>query len=246
MTIKLLMDHNYEGTIGFDAHPYRTESDPWDFVERNLRTAKIMKEKVRQFNENKAIQDLLKELRGANAGLKGTTAKFSKDAAQKLKDMTFDRERPDGTQAAVRTAGPTGDGVIARRVVRKNNGASALPRLSENWCKTPKTRVRECTVDDVKARLDRGEKVHLVDVREGGANSRPGTSRRRFISARESSSATSRNASPITRPRWCCIAAAASARPLAADNLQKMGYTNVISMDGGMRGWREKKYPETK
>jgi rhodanese-related sulfurtransferase len=30
---------------------------------------------------------------------------------------------------------------------------------------------------------------------------------------------------------------------LAADNLQKMGYTNVISMDGGMRGWREKGLP---
>ena len=30
---------------------------------------------------------------------------------------------------------------------------------------------------------------------------------------------------------------------LAADNLQKMGYTNVISMDGGIREWREKNYP---
>ena len=26
---------------------------------------------------------------------------------------------------------------------------------------------------------------------------------------------------------------------LAADNLQSIGYTNVISMDGGIRGWRE-------
>jgi rhodanese-related sulfurtransferase len=30
---------------------------------------------------------------------------------------------------------------------------------------------------------------------------------------------------------------------LAADTLQKMGYTNVISMDGGIREWREKGYP---
>jgi rhodanese-related sulfurtransferase len=30
---------------------------------------------------------------------------------------------------------------------------------------------------------------------------------------------------------------------LAADSLQKMGYTNVISMDGGIRDWREKGYP---
>jgi rhodanese-related sulfurtransferase len=33
---------------------------------------------------------------------------------------------------------------------------------------------------------------------------------------------------------------------LAADNLQKMGYKNVISMDGGIRDWREKGYPLTK
>jgi rhodanese-related sulfurtransferase len=32
---------------------------------------------------------------------------------------------------------------------------------------------------------------------------------------------------------------------LAADNLKKMGYNNVISMDGGIRGWREKRFPLT-
>jgi rhodanese-related sulfurtransferase len=33
---------------------------------------------------------------------------------------------------------------------------------------------------------------------------------------------------------------------LAADNLQKMGYKNVLSMDGGIRGWREKGFRLTK
>ena len=33
---------------------------------------------------------------------------------------------------------------------------------------------------------------------------------------------------------------------LAAENLERMGYTNVISMDGGWRGWTEKKYPVEK
>ena len=33
---------------------------------------------------------------------------------------------------------------------------------------------------------------------------------------------------------------------LAADNLQKMGYRNVFSMDGGIREWREKGYPLTR
>ncbi len=92
-TTKLLLDHKYPGTIGFDAHPYRNESDPWDFVDRNMRTFKIMKEKVQKFNENREIQDLLKEIHGANASLRGLTAKYSKEAAQKLKDMTFEPEK---------------------------------------------------------------------------------------------------------------------------------------------------------
>jgi len=33
---------------------------------------------------------------------------------------------------------------------------------------------------------------------------------------------------------------------LAADMLQKMGYTNVRSMAGGMRAWREHGYPVEK
>jgi len=30
---------------------------------------------------------------------------------------------------------------------------------------------------------------------------------------------------------------------LAADSLRKMGYRNVLSMDGGIREWREKGFP---
>lgn len=93
LTAKLLTDHNYQGTVGFDAHPYRTEADPWAFVERNMRTYKIMKEKVRQFNDNKEIQDLLKEIHGASPELKGLTARFSKEQAAKLKAMTFDADK---------------------------------------------------------------------------------------------------------------------------------------------------------
>jgi len=30
---------------------------------------------------------------------------------------------------------------------------------------------------------------------------------------------------------------------MAADNLQKMGYTKVLSMQRGIRGWRERAFP---
>ena len=89
-TTKLFMDHKYDGTIGFDAHPYRSEADPWDFVDRNMRTYKIMQDKVRQFNENREIQGLLQEIHGANPSHRGLTAKYGKEQARKLKDMTFD------------------------------------------------------------------------------------------------------------------------------------------------------------
>jgi xylose isomerase len=89
-TVKLLTDHQYGGTIGFDAHPYRSEADPWDFVDRNMRNYKIMQEKVRQFNENKEIQDLLKEIHGASPDKRGLMARYSKEQAKRLKEMTFD------------------------------------------------------------------------------------------------------------------------------------------------------------
>jgi xylose isomerase len=89
-TTKLLLDHKYPGTIGFDAHPYRSEADPWDFVERNMRTFVIMKDKVRQYNDNREIQSLLNEIHGAHPEMKGLVAKYSKDAAAKLKSMNFD------------------------------------------------------------------------------------------------------------------------------------------------------------
>jgi xylose isomerase len=89
-TTKLLLDHKYAGTIGFDCHPYRSEADPWDFVVRNLRTFKIMKEKVQQFNDNREIQDLLKDIHGAHPEMRGLMSKYSKEGALKLKATAFD------------------------------------------------------------------------------------------------------------------------------------------------------------
>src|SRR5919199_3184703 len=108
-----------------------------------------------------------------------------------------------------------------------------------------KTRVRECTVDDVKARLDRGDAFTLVDVREESeyaAGHIPGAVHlSKGVIERDVESKYSDKSTPLV---LYCGGGFRSA--LSADNLQKMGYTNVISMDGGMRGWREKKYPETK
>ncbi len=105
-----------------------------------------------------------------------------------------------------------------------------------------KTRVRETTVDEVKARLDRHEKFVLVDVREDreyDADHIPGAVHLgKGIIERDIEGKYPDLNTPLV---LYCGGGFRSA--LAADNLQKMGYTNVISMDGGIREWREKNYP---
>lgn len=104
-----------------------------------------------------------------------------------------------------------------------------------------KTRVRETNVDTVKTKIDRGDKFVLVDVREESEFAKdhlPGAIHlgkgviERDIEARV----------PGLNTEMVLYCGGGFRSALAADNLQKMGYTNVISMDGGIRDWREKGY----
>ncbi len=105
-----------------------------------------------------------------------------------------------------------------------------------------KRRVTECTIADVKARFDRGERFHFVDVREDGefAVDRARGARHigRGVLERDVETLIPDHAAPIVL--YC---GGGFRSVLSADNLQKMGYTNVVSMDGGMRAWREAGYP---
>lgn len=108
-----------------------------------------------------------------------------------------------------------------------------------------KQRIREVTIADVKAKLDRGEKFLLVDVREESeyaADHLPGAVHMgKGIIERDVEARVPDLHAPLV---LYCGGGFRSA--LAADNLQKMGYTNVFSMDGGIRGWREKGFALTK
>ena len=108
-----------------------------------------------------------------------------------------------------------------------------------------KSRVRETNIDEVKHKLDSGEKFVLVDVREESEFAKdhlPGALHigkgviERDIEVRF----------PDLNTPMILYCGGGFRSALAADNLQKMGYTDVISMDGGIRGWREKNYPLTK
>jgi len=101
-----------------------------------------------------------------------------------------------------------------------------------------RSRIRECTVQDVFDRQSHGDEFHLVDVREESefaAGHLPKSIHLgKGVIERDIEKAISDTSAEII---LYCGGGYRSA--LAADNLQKMGYTKVISMDGGVRDWKE-------
>ena len=105
-----------------------------------------------------------------------------------------------------------------------------------------RTRVRETNVEEVKARLDRGDRFALIDVREDNEFAKdhlPGA----VHLGRDIIERDIEERYPDTKTELVLYCGGGFRSAMAADNLQKMGYTNVISMDGGIRVWREKSYP---
>jgi rhodanese-related sulfurtransferase len=105
-----------------------------------------------------------------------------------------------------------------------------------------KSRVQECSVQDVKARQDRHESFVLIDVREDSEFARgriPGAIHLgKGVIERDIEKQVPETDTPLV---LYCGGGFRSA--LAADTLQTMGYTKVISMDGGWSGWKEAGFP---
>ena len=105
-----------------------------------------------------------------------------------------------------------------------------------------KARIRECTADDVVARRAAGDAFTLIDVREEGeyaaGHAAGAVHIGKGVLERDIEAKVPDPATPLV---LYCGGGFRSA--LATDTLQKMGYTNVISMDGGWRAWTEKKLP---
>src|SRR5262245_793598 len=108
-----------------------------------------------------------------------------------------------------------------------------------------KTRVRETDVTEVKHKLDRGERFVLIDVREESEYARghlPGAVHlSKGVIERDIEAWLPDHDTPIV---LYCGGGYRSA--LSADNIQRMGYSNVISMDGGWRAWTEAGLPTEK
>lgn len=104
-----------------------------------------------------------------------------------------------------------------------------------------RSRISECTIADVHARLTAGEVFFLLDVREESEYARghlPGALHLgKGVIERDIEQAI-----PDTTASIVLYCGGGYRSALAADSLQKMGYTKVISMDGGSRAWQEAGY----
>jgi rhodanese-related sulfurtransferase len=105
-----------------------------------------------------------------------------------------------------------------------------------------KTRVTEITAADVNDRLARGEAFHLVDVREESEFAAGHAKGARHLS-KGVIERDIEGVIPDTGAEIILYCGGGFRSAMAADNLQKMGYTNVRSMAGGWRAWQEIKGP---
>ena len=108
-----------------------------------------------------------------------------------------------------------------------------------------KKRVKETNVADVKRRMDGGENFVVVDVREdsewAGGHLPGAIHLGRGIIERDIEAKV-----PDSGKKIILYCGGGFRSALAADNLQKMGYSNVESMDGGWKGWVEAGHPTQK
>jgi rhodanese-related sulfurtransferase len=108
-----------------------------------------------------------------------------------------------------------------------------------------RARVKETSVTDVKRRSDVGERFHLIDVREESEWAAGHVAGATHLSKGVIERDIDRMI-PDTNAKIILYCGGGYRSALAADNIQKMGYTNVESMDGGFRAWEEAKLPTAK
>jgi rhodanese-related sulfurtransferase len=108
-----------------------------------------------------------------------------------------------------------------------------------------RARIRETTVAEIKRRLDAGEKLTLIDTREESEWARGHLPDAVHLSK----GIIERDVEvrfPDKNVELVLYCGGGFRSALSAENLQKMGYKSVVSMDGGWRGWLDAGYPTVK
>lgn len=104
-----------------------------------------------------------------------------------------------------------------------------------------KSRVREVDIDEARRKLESG-KAKLIDVREesewAAGHARGAHHLGKGVIERDIEERV-----PDKNAQLILYCGGGFRSALTADNLQKMGYTNVASMAGGWRAWQEANAP---
>jgi rhodanese-related sulfurtransferase len=108
-----------------------------------------------------------------------------------------------------------------------------------------KSRIVECTIDELLAKQQRGDKLRLIDTREddewragharGAEHIGRGVIERDIVAK-----------APNKDEELILYCGGGFRSALAADNLQRMGYTRVRSLAGGWRDWTRRGLPTEK
>jgi len=108
-----------------------------------------------------------------------------------------------------------------------------------------RTRVHQFSVEEFVSRLEAGERYILLDVRED-AEWESGHIPSAHHFARGILERDIERAIPEKNSAIVLYCGGDDRSALAADNLQKMGYANVASLDGGLPGWTALGLPTVK
>lgn len=103
-----------------------------------------------------------------------------------------------------------------------------------------KTRIKEITPDEAQRAL--GDGAMLIDVRED-EDWRGGHAEGAVHLSKGVIELDIEEQAPDLNTPIICYCGGGSRSALAADNLQKMGYTNVRSLAGGLRAWKDAGLP---
>lgn len=114
------------------------------------------------------------------------------------------------------------------------------PRFLE-IVKDAKSRVKECSVDDVHKMQSSGDSFHLIDVREESEFAKGHLPAAVHIGKGVIERDIEKSI-PDQSAKIVLYCGGGFRSALAADALNKMGYEDVTSMDGGWSGWKEAGY----
>ena len=129
--VKFLEEVGYEGSRHFDAHAYRTAdvNDVKEFARGCMRTYLILKDKAQQFRADSEIQALLAEIKADDGSMNPYFGLYSKEKANALKALTFDRVALGQRGQPVREVGSIADRVAIRSKIIRYYSVKVISKL---------------------------------------------------------------------------------------------------------------------